>query len=161
MGKRSRPSSSSSSSDSSDSSSSSSEEDKKKKKKKKEKEKDKKKKDKKSKKDKKKKEKKDKKSKKDKKDKKSKKDKKEAEAPVETRMVTVGTRPDAPGVREEREKLLREAAAAGAKIAVPGMTPEVKDSSRFEQAKARLEKLKSSQQAKEAKVGYTVRKPNW
>jgi len=69
--------------------------------------------------------------------------------------------PDAPGVREEREKLLREATARAVPIAVPGNTPEVKDDKRFEQAKAQLELLRGKQQTRQAKVEYSVRKPNW
>mmetsp|Transcript_91510 Transcript_91510/g.247300 ORF Transcript_91510/g.247300 Transcript_91510/m.247300 type:complete len:155 (-) Transcript_91510:169-633(-) len=154
MGKRSRSSNSASSS----SSSSSSEEKKKEKKDKKNKEKKKK-----EKKDKKKHDKKDKKKDKKKSDKKEK-DKQQAKAtPPEARLVTCGpgARSDAFGLRGEREKLLREAVAAGAKIALPGNMPEVKDKSRLDQAKAALERLQASQQKREAKVGYTVGKPNW
>mmetsp|Transcript_36633 Transcript_36633/g.92188 ORF Transcript_36633/g.92188 Transcript_36633/m.92188 type:complete len:156 (+) Transcript_36633:115-582(+) len=155
MGKRSRSSSSSPSSSSSSSSSGSDKKTKKKDKKKRDKKvskktrlkKDKKKKDKKR---------------KDKKKQKGKKAKKEEEAAPEI-AVTCGPVPipDAPGVKEEREKLIREAVAHGAQIAVPGNTPEVKDGQRFEQAKARLDSLRGMQQTKMAKVEYTVRKPNW
>eukprot|EP00929_Paragymnodinium_shiwhaense_P000767 TRINITY_DN10099_c1_g1_i1.p2 TRINITY_DN10099_c1_g1~~TRINITY_DN10099_c1_g1_i1.p2 ORF type:complete len:158 (+),score=74.78 TRINITY_DN10099_c1_g1_i1:145-618(+) len=157
MGKKS---SSSSSSGSSSSSSSSSEEEKKKKKKKKKAKTDKKEKKKKSKKDK---DKKKKKEKKEKKKDKKKKDDKEVPAKVLQRVScgfpTAGPSEAGPSVADAREKLLREAGQVP--VAVPGATPEVKGTDRFEAAKDRLEKLRGAQQRKQAKVEYSVRKPNW
>ncbi|CAE7443813.1 unnamed protein product [Symbiodinium natans] len=134
MGKRSRSSSSSSSSDSS-------EEEKDKKKSKKEKKKDKEKK----------KKKKDKKKKKEKK--KDKKKGKEQEVPKVPLVL-----PRAGSAAEERERLLRISAVP---VAVPGNTPEVNDAGRFQQAKARLDALRSAHQKPEKSVPYSVRKPNW
>mmetsp|Transcript_56195 Transcript_56195/g.98113 ORF Transcript_56195/g.98113 Transcript_56195/m.98113 type:complete len:144 (-) Transcript_56195:21-452(-) len=143
MGKRKRSSSSSTSSSESSSDSPSSSDKKKKKKEKKEK---------------KKKDKKDKKKKKDKKDKKKeKKDKKDNKEKSGTSLyLAPSTKPDL--IKEQREKLMRDAGPAP--VAVPGNTPDG-DAGRFASAKANLERLRNSQQKREAKVGYTVRKPNW
>merc|ERR1712039_320113 len=62
-------------------------------------------------------------------------------------------------VRELQEKLISQAGPMP--VALPGSTPEVKDSSKFLAAKERLESLRAAQQTKEKKVGYSVRKPNW
>mmetsp|Transcript_3200 Transcript_3200/g.6293 ORF Transcript_3200/g.6293 Transcript_3200/m.6293 type:complete len:210 (+) Transcript_3200:110-739(+) len=79
----------------------------------------------------------------------------------EVRLANAGLwKPDGASIREEREKLLRNAAALP--IATPGNTPEVAvNSNRLEAAKQDLERLKKHQQKREAKVPYTVRKPNW
>merc|ERR1711924_387086 len=96
-----------------------------------------------------------------KKEKKKEKKKKDGKKEKKDSLVKTDAKTMAAAVKEQREKLMQEAAKKTTPVALPGNIPEVDDKTRFASAKANLERLRAGQQTKEKSVGYTVRKPNW